>query len=98
MALTIFWSKKADKNFDNIIRFIDEEWGESATRVFVRKVYDFLEILQEFPEIGTIENRKSNIRGFVIVKQLTLFYKINQNKIILLNFFDNRMNPKRKKY
>ncbi|KAF0239487.1 MAG: hypothetical protein FD181_75 [Prolixibacteraceae bacterium] len=98
MALTIFWSKKADKNFDKIIRFIDEEWGESATRVFVRKVYDFLELLQEFPEIGTIENRESNIRGFVIVKQLTLFYKIYQNKIILLNFFDNRMSPKRKKY
>ena len=98
MALTIFWSKKADKNFDKIIRFIDEEWGESVTRVFVRKVYDFLDILQEFPEIGTIENRESNIRGFVIVKQLTLFYKINQNKIILLNFFDNRMNPEKKKY
>ena len=98
MALTIHWSKRADKNFDKIIKFINEEWGESVTRVFVRKVYDFLDILQEFPEIGTIENRKSNIRGFVIVKQLTLFYKINQNKIILLNFFDNRMNSKRKKY
>lgn len=98
MALTILWSKRADKSFDKIIKFIDEEWGESVTRVFVRKVYDFLDILQEFPEIGTIENRKSNIRGFVIVKQLTLFYKINQNKIILLNFFDNRMSPKRKKY
>ncbi len=98
MALTIFWSKRADLKFDKIIKFLDEEWGETATKAFVRKVYDFLEILQEFPEIGTLENKESNIRGFVIVKQLTLFYKINQNNIILLNFFDNRMNPKRKKY
>ena len=98
MALTIFWSKNADLKFDKIIKFVGEEWGETATKEFVRKVYDFLEILQEFPEIGTIENRENNIRGFVIVKQITLFYKINQNKIILLNFFDNRMSPKRKKY
>jgi len=49
MALTIFWSKRADDNF-------------------------------------------------VIVKQITLFYKISQNKIILLNFFDNRMDPQKKKY
>ena len=98
MALTIFWSKKADQNFDKIIKFINEEWGESVTMVFVRKVYDFLDILQEFSEIVTIENRERNIRGFVIVKQLTLFYKVCQNKIILLNFFNNRMNPKRTKY
>lgn len=98
MALTIYWSKRADQKFDKIIKILDEEWGETATKSFVRKVYDFLELLQEFPEIGTLENRESNIRGFVIVKQLTLFYKISQDKIILLNFFDNRMNPKRKKY
>ncbi len=98
MALTIYWTKRADIKFDKIIRFLNEEWGEKATKKFVQKVYDFLEILQEYPEIGTIENKESNIRGFVIVKQLTLFYKINQNKIILLNFFDNCMNPKKNKY
>lgn len=77
MALTIFWSKKAYEKFDQIIKFLIEEWGEKTTKSFVRKVYDFLEILQEFPEIGTVENKKSNIRGFVIIKQLTLFL---QNK------------------
>ena len=98
MALTIYWSKRADSKFDSIIEFIHDEWGEVVTKAFVKKVYDFLDILEEFPEIGTLENKERNIRGFVIVRQLTLFYKIQDNKIILLNFFDNRMNPKRKKY
>jgi len=98
MALTIYWSKRADSKFDRIIEFIHNEWGETVTKAFVKKVYDFLDILEEFPEIGALENKERNIRGFVIVRQLTLFYKIQDNKIILLNFFDNRMNPKRKKY
>lgn len=98
MALTIYWSKRADSKFDSIIEFIHDEWGEAVTKAFVKKVYDFLDILEEFPEIGTLENKERNIRGFVIVRQLTLFYKIQDNKIILLNFFDNRMNPNRKKY
>jgi plasmid stabilization system protein ParE len=98
MALTIYWSKRADSKFDRIIEFIHNEWGETVTKAFVKKVYDFLDILEEFPEIGTLENKERNIRAFVIVRQLTLFYKIQDNKIILLNFFDNRMNPKRKKY
>jgi plasmid stabilization system protein ParE len=98
MALTVFWSKRADHKFDKIIEYLLEEWGEKATKEFVKKVYDFIDILQEFPEIGTLENKGSNIRGFVIVKQLTLFYKISKNGIILLNFFDNRMNPLKRRY
>ncbi len=98
MALTIYWSKRADNKFDKIIDYLEGEWGETVTKAFVKKVYDFLDILIEFPEIGGIEHIERNIRGFVIVKQLTIFYKIKEDKIILLNFFDNRQNPKTKKY
>ena len=97
MALEIYWSKRADKKFDNILEYLQEEWGEKVTGAFVKKVYDFLDVLVDFPEIGTMENKQRNIRGFVIVKQITLFYKIKNHKIILLNFFDNRQNPKKKK-
>ena len=96
MALEIYWSKRADAKFDNIIEYLEAEWGEGVTGAFVKKVYDFLDILIEFPEIGTLEHAERKIRGFVIVKQITIFYKISGDKIILLNFFDNRQNPKRK--
>ena len=98
MALTLYWSTRADKKFDEIIEYLLQEWGETVTKAFVKKVYDFLDILVEFPEIGSIEHVERNIRGFVIVKQLTVFYKIENDKIVLLNFFDNRQNPKRKKF
>jgi plasmid stabilization system protein ParE len=97
MALEIFWSKRADNKFDEILDYLNSEWGERVTSAFVKKVYDFLDILVEFPEIGTLENSKRNIRGFVIVKQITIFYKLSGDNIVLLNFFDNRQNPKRKK-
>ena len=97
MALEIYWTKRADKNFDKIIEYLLNEWGENVSHAFVKKVYDFLDILAEFPEIGTIENRKKGIRGFAIVKQVNVFYRIIGNKIILLNFFDNRQDPKRKR-
>ncbi len=97
MALEIYWTKRADKNFDKIIDYLLNEWGENVSRAFIKKVYDFLDILAEFPEIGTIENREKGIRGFTIVKQVNVFYRISGNKIILLNFFDNRQDPKRKR-
>ena len=98
MALEINWSKKADKKFDKIIEHLTKKWGENAAKAFVKKVFEFLDILSEFPLIGSIEKRDLNIRGYVIVKQITIFYQIREDKIILLNFYDNRQKPKQKRF
>jgi plasmid stabilization system protein ParE len=58
MALEITWSKRGDKEFDKIIEYLLAEWNEQVTEAFVKKVYDFIDILADFPEIGTIEIMK----------------------------------------
>jgi len=98
MALEIYWSKMADKKFDLIIEYLRLEWGESSISKFVKKLYDFLDTVKLLPEIGTLENSMYNIRGFVIFKQITLFYQIRANRIIILNFYDNRQKPTKRKY
>ncbi len=98
MAIEIYWSKRADKKFDKILEYLLAEWGERITGMFVKKVYDFLDILSEFPEIGTIENKEKEIRGFTIVKQINIFYKVSGYKIIILDFFDNRQDPEKKRF
>jgi len=98
MALEILWSKRADKKFDNILDYLLSEWGERVTESFVKKVYDFIDTLSEFPEIGTIENKDNQIRGFTIVNQINVFYKVSGYQIIILDFFDNRQNPKKKRF
>lgn len=98
MALIIHWTRRADHKFDQILQYLLKEWGEGGTQTFVKQVYEFLNIIVEFPEIGTIENRDKEIRGFVIVKQITVFYKITNKKVILLDFFDNRQHPSKKRF
>jgi plasmid stabilization system protein ParE len=98
MALEIYWSKPATRRFDLILDYLEDEWGRHSVSLFVKKVYDFLDLLSMFPEIGSVENKELNIRGFVIVKQLTVFYQIRDDKIVLLNFYDNRQKPKLKRY
>lgn len=98
MALEIQWSKQADKKFNKILEYLLVEWNERVTISFVKKVFDLIETLSEFPEIGTIENKEKGIRGFTVVKQVNLFYKINSDKIIILDFFDNRQAPVKKRF
>ena len=65
---------------------------------FVRKVFDFIEVLAEYPEIGSLEHTQKNIRGFILIKQICVFYKIKNDTIVILSFFDTRQNPKRKRF
>jgi plasmid stabilization system protein ParE len=93
MALKVKWSKYADQSFNQILDYLTAEWGEKVTRAFVRQTYEFLDLLAEFPEIGSVENPEKQIRGFVLIKQVTLFYIRKDDSIILLNFYDNRQKP-----
>jgi plasmid stabilization system protein ParE len=98
MALEIKWSKRADKKFDKIIVYLLEEWGDLTSQTFIQKVFSFIDTLPEFPDIGTIENQKKGIRGFTIVKQINIFYRISGDTIVILDFFDNRQNPNKKRF
>lgn len=97
MALKIYWTKRALNNFDKILKYLEKEFGESTTKSFAKKVHEFSDILQDFQELGTMQNEEQQIRGFVIVKQVTIFYRIYDDHIRILHLFDNRQNPNRNK-
>jgi plasmid stabilization system protein ParE len=96
MAKTIVWNRKASIKFNEIIEYLQEEWGDNVTKNFVIKAFRLIDIISQNPEIGTIENKEKQIRGFVLTKHNTIFYRVDNDKIILLSFFDNRQHPQKK--
>ena len=96
MALQIVVSKRATKNLDKIITYIHSEFGENVTIKITRKIFSCIELIAEFPDVGTVEFKEKGIRGFLIKKQLRLFYRVEKNKLIVLNFFDTRQSDKKK--
>jgi plasmid stabilization system protein ParE len=97
MARKIVWTKRANSKFNKIIEYLEREWGLSVTQSFVKKTYDIIELISDQSNLGTIENPEKNIRGFVLTKHNRLFYRVTENEIILLNFFDTRSGPKIKR-
>lgn len=98
MVKTIVWNRRASDSFNAIIDYLQKEWGDRVTKNFVSRTYQIIEFLSENPEMGTLENYEKQIRGFVISKHNTLFYRIDGKRIILLNFFDNRQHPHKKTF
>ena len=98
MEVKVYWSSKAEKQFESIVEYLETNWGINSASKFVNSIFEFIEILSDFPEIGSIEHLELNIRGFVIAKQITIFYQIRQNKVVILNLYDNRQKPKKKRF
>jgi plasmid stabilization system protein ParE len=96
MALKVKWTKRASEKFDDINGYLEDQFGTSSAKSFTRKVFDLLDIMTHYPDLGQIEHEQYAIRGIRIVKQITLFYRVKGEEIILLQFFDNRQNPSTK--
>lgn len=94
--MKIFLTKLAERNYREIKNYILKEWGKRIADAFEDKTNDFLDILEKFPELGTIEVVQKQIRGFQFTKQIKIFYRIKNNRIIILAFFDVRQDPSKK--
>lgn len=94
--MRIVWTKKARKRFGEILDYIELKFGKTARQSFITKTKDFTRLLYEFPEIGTVEIPDKKLRGFQLTKQTRVFYRLKNDQIILLTFFDSRQNPRRR--
>lgn len=79
-----------------ILEYIEREFGAKARQSFRTRAQDFTRLLLEFPELGTLEIREKNLRGFQLTKQTRVFYRIKGDRIIILTLFDSRQDPSKK--
>lgn len=89
-------TKRAKRTYHTIRNYLLEEWGEQVVKAFEIKTMDFFDLLEAFPEIGTLEYPDKEILGFQLTKQTRVFYRVKGNQIIILAFFDTRQNPRMK--
>ena len=96
MALKIKWTELAESSFNNIIIYIESNFGESASARYVKKVYSILDQLAAFPSLGKLEKSNYSYRTIIIEKKTTLIFMVESDSILLFKFFDNRLNPETK--
>lgn len=91
-------TKTAFKKFQLIVKYLVEEWGETVGIQFEKRTKNFLNLLADFPEIGVVVNPEKKIRAFQLTKLTRIYYRIKEDRIMILTFFDVRQDPKRLKY
>jgi plasmid stabilization system protein ParE len=96
MARKVRLTRRADTKLDNILIHLNKEFGVTTVDRFLKRLYSFFDIIIEFPQIGTINDREKGIYGFVLEKQVTVFYRFTEKEVVIINFFETRRDPKNK--
>ena len=92
--IEVLITPRAEKHFDLIVDFIKAKWGERTAKQFVIKTDEIFRLLKNYPTMGQIES--GDIRGFQLSRQTRLLYRVRDEKIIVLAFFDVRQDPNKK--
>lgn len=89
----IEWSAQAVADFNEIVGFLTEEWGESIVKRFVRLLDEELRRISLFPYAFPASDVKKDVRRCVFSVQHTLYYMVENKIIYLISIFDNRKDP-----
>lgn len=90
---TVKWSQNAKFDYWENIEFLQHKWTLNEVYNFINKVEEVITILRK-ENITFKPTNYKNTYQVPIVKQITLFYHINNNNDIeLLRLFNTYQNP-----
>jgi hypothetical protein len=86
--MEIEWSFRSKIDYWSNIEYLEENWSEKEIISFIVTVENHLDLLKS----NLITFNKTdfkNVYRIVIIKQITLYFTIKSDKIILLRFWNN---------
>lgn len=92
----IIWSELAKLEFSNVLEFyvVTNENSDYSLKI-LDEVEDLLETLSTNEFIGRLTSNK--ITRVIPMKVYMIFYEINNNRIEIISFWDNRQSVKKRK-
>jgi plasmid stabilization system protein ParE len=94
MAKRLIWSKSASKEFLRILKYWDMRNQSSVySQKLRKKIKETFQLICENSYLGR-PTSKSGVR-FTLCDNYLLYYKISENRILILSISDGRRNPNR---
>lgn len=95
MRYTVKWTPSAEKDFDEIVDYLLNNWTNSVAEKFLEITNSNIRLIQAFPTLFPEIHKKKKVRKCVLTKQNTLFYRVIKNEIHILRIFDTRQDDKK---
>ena len=93
--MKLVWSDKAEEDFACNIEYLYRDWNEEVVLDFTAETERVLKIIRNTPRAFR-KDKKTNVHCASITKHITLFYDVRKNEIVLLRFWNNYQNPRKR--
>lgn len=93
MLKPVKWSSLAEKDFSNILDYLEIRWNKNVCLKFINKVDYCIKLIKENPKQFPFIYEDLKIKKCVITKQNTLYYRETSSRIEVLRIYDTRQNP-----
>jgi hypothetical protein len=90
--MEIIWSAEAKKTFKNNIIYLQNNWSKNEVDFFISETFRCIELIKTNKYIGKY-NQSLKCNVLLVMKQISIFYDIQENKIQIITFWDNRKKP-----
>lgn len=92
--MKILWTPEARQTFNSNIEYLIAEWGDQVTSDFLDRVDEVIAKIKSNPNLFPVINNVDNVHRCVVVKQITLYYRVvSSEQIYLISFWNNYQNP-----
>lgn len=93
MSLRIYYTEPAKETLLLLYSSIESKFGTRSADKFLLKVEKTIELISEFPFMFKSSSIAEDVRIGLITKQSSVFYRVSEESINLLFFWDNRQEP-----
>lgn len=93
MAYKAIYKKRFINKLDKLLEYLHKEWQAEVANDFIEKLKSRIESIKLNPNIGSQSNLK-HTRSILITKHNRLYYRIEKDKLVIINLIDTRRNPK----
>lgn len=97
MVYQIIFKKRFRKKLEKLLTYLENEFGLLIAQQFAKQLDSKLITLQKQPFMGRQSVSFSNIKSFHAGNYNRVYYRIEEDRIVILNMYDTRINPKRNK-
>lgn len=91
MVEEVIWTEQATFDFRQILEYLYTEWSYKTEEAYYNRVFEVIEILKEFPDMGEIIPQRPDSRKFLVTKFNYLTYALIGNNLFILSLIDTRM-------
>ena len=90
MGFEVIYKKRFIVSFAKVLDYLENNWDTKTANNFYILVTEKINHLKLYPQTGSHSHKFKNLRTLSVTKHNRIYYKITNNRIIIINLYDTR--------